>query len=198
MKWTAETAVHFLFWERKDRENGPISEPVVFCEGYIRRSKMIAVEIENIKRFMAGFLAGDLFDDFLMNEGKLSMDIAYEFNGKVLKEFYDTEEWEEYGIYPYIPWEREKARMFGLIKGKKTPLSFQFVMMLKPEKVEKFLEKYNLAAGQDEIAGLFINLLYDRKSLKCTSGVSRRSFTMDRGLEEYWDVEVKERLKEFM
>ena len=50
---------------------------------------MIAVEIENIKRFMAGFLAGDLFDDFLMNEGKLSMDIAYEFNGKVLKEFYD-------------------------------------------------------------------------------------------------------------
>ena len=77
---------------------------------------MIAVEIENIKRFMAGFLAGDLFDDFLMNEGKLSMDIAYEFNGKVLKEFYDTEEWEEYGIYPYIPWEREKARMFGLIK----------------------------------------------------------------------------------
>ena len=99
MKWTAETAVHFLFWERKDRENGPISEPVVFCEGYIRRSKMIAVEIENIKRFMAGFLAGDLFDDFLMNEGKLSMDIAYEFNGKVLKEFYDTEEWEEYGVY---------------------------------------------------------------------------------------------------
>ena len=88
--------------------------------------------------------------------------------------------------------------MFGLIKGKKTPLSFQFVMMLKPEKVEKFLEKYNLAAGQDEIAGLFINLLYDRKSLKCTSGVSRRSFTMDRGVEEYWDVEVKERLKEFM
>ena len=96
---------------------------------------MIAVEIENIKRFMAGFLGGDLFDDFLMNEGKLSMDIAYEFNGKVLKEFYDTEEWEKYGTYPYIPWEREKSRMFALIKGKKTPLGFQFVMMLKPEKV---------------------------------------------------------------
>ena len=64
---------------------------------------MIAVEIENIKRFMAGFLGGDLFDDFLMNEGKLSMDIAYEFNGKVLKEFYDTEEWEKYGTYPDKP-----------------------------------------------------------------------------------------------
>ena len=159
---------------------------------------MIAVEIENIKRFMAGFLGGDLFDDFLMNEGKISMDIAYEFNGKVLKEFYDTEEWEKYGTYPYIPWEREKSRMFALIKGKKTPLGFQFVMMLKPEKVGEFLVKYNLAINQEEIAGLFVNLLYDRQSLKCTSGVSRRSFTLDRGLEEYWDKEVSERLKEFM
>ena len=159
---------------------------------------MIAIEIENIKKFMAGFLGGNLFDDFLMNEGRLSMDIAYEFNGKVLKEFYETEEWEQYGTYAYITWEREKGRIFSLIKGKKTPLGFQFVLMLKPEKVEEFLMKYNLALGTEEVAGLFVNLLYDRKSLKCTSGVSRRSFTLNRGLEEYWDHEVKERLKEFM
>ena len=89
-------------------------------------------------------------------------------------------------------------RIFSLIKGKKTPLGFQFVLMLKPEKAEEFLMKYNLALGTEEVTGLFINLLYDRKSLKCTSGASRRSFTLDRGLEEYWDHEVKERLKEFM
>ena len=56
---------------------------------------MVMIEIENIKKFMAGFLGGNLFDDFLMSEGKLSMNIAYEFDGKILKEFYDTEEWEE-------------------------------------------------------------------------------------------------------
>ena len=61
---------------------------------------MVLVEIENVKKFMAGFLGGDLFDDFLMSEGKLSMNIAYEFNGRVLKEFYDTEEWEQYHMYP--------------------------------------------------------------------------------------------------
>ena len=55
---------------------------------------MVMIEIENIKKFMAGFLGGNLFDDFLMSEGKLSMNIAYEFDGKILKEFYDTEEWE--------------------------------------------------------------------------------------------------------
>ena len=56
---------------------------------------MVMIEIENIKKFMAGFLGGNLFDDFLMSEGKLSMNISYEFDGKILKEFYDTEEWKE-------------------------------------------------------------------------------------------------------
>ena len=47
---------------------------------------MVMIEIENIKKFMAGFLGGNLFDDFLMSEGKLSMNISYEFDGKILKE----------------------------------------------------------------------------------------------------------------
>ena len=104
------------------------------------------IEIENIKKFMAGFLGGNLFDDFLMSEGKLSMNISYEFDGKILKEFYDTEEWKEMKQYPYVTWE-----------------------------------------------GLFINILYDRQGLKCTSGVSRKTFVLDKTLEEAWDQEVKER-----
>ena len=83
---------------------------------------MVMIEIENIKKFMAGFLGGNLFDDFLMSEGKLSMNIAYEFDGKILKEFYDTEEWEEMQMYPYVMWKEEKEKIFSLVKCKKTPL----------------------------------------------------------------------------
>ena len=72
---------------------------------------MVMIEIENIKKFMAGFLGGNLFDDFLMSEGKLSMNIAYEFDGKILKEFYDTEEWEEMKTYPYVMWQEEKEKI---------------------------------------------------------------------------------------
>ena len=46
---------------------------------------MVMIEIENIKKFMAGFLGGNLFDDFLMSEGKLSMNISYEFDGKMIQ-----------------------------------------------------------------------------------------------------------------
>ena len=157
---------------------------------------MVMIEIENIKKFMAGFLGGNLFDDFLMSEGKLSMNIAYEFDGKILKEFYDTEECEEMKTYPYVMWQEEK--IFSLVKGKKTPLSFQFVMMLKLDLVSDILAKYNLAIREDEVAGLFINILYDRQGLKCTAGVSRKTFVLDKTLEEAWDQEVKERFLEFL
>ena len=163
-----------------------------------RRMPMVMIEIENIKKFMAGFLGGNLFDDFLMSEGKLSMNISYEFDGKILKEFYDTQEYEEMIHYPYVEWKEEKEKIFSLVKGKKTPLSFQFVMMLKPELVQDILAKYNLAIREEEVAGLFINILYDRQNLKCTAGVSRKTFVLDKTLEEAWDQEVKERFLEFL
>ena len=48
-----------------------------------------------------------------MSEGKLSMNISYEFDGKILKrEFYDTEEWKEMKQYPYVTWEEEKEKYF--------------------------------------------------------------------------------------
>ena len=101
--------------------------------------------------------------------------------------------WKEMKQYPYVTWEEEKEKIFSLVKGKKKPLSFQFVMMLKPDLSPEFLAKYNLAVREDEIAGLFINILYDRQGLKCTSGVSRKTFVLDKTLEEAWDREVKER-----
>ena len=59
------------------------------------------------------------------------MNIAYEFDGKILKEFYDTEEWEEMKTYPYVMWQEEKEKIFSLVKGKKQPLSFSLSMMIK-------------------------------------------------------------------
>ena len=75
---------------------------------------MVMIEIENIKKFMAGFLGGNLFDDFLMSEGKLSMNISYEFDGKILKEFYDTEEWKEMKQYTYVTMKEENVKIFSI------------------------------------------------------------------------------------
>lgn len=38
-----------------------------------KRVHMISIEIEHIKSFMAGFLTGDVCDQFMLCEGRLSM-----------------------------------------------------------------------------------------------------------------------------
>ena len=82
---------------------------------------------------------------------------------------------------------RERKNIFSRKREEDT------AVMLKPDLSPEFLAKYNLAVREDEIAGLFINILYDRQGLKCTSGVSRKTFVLDKTLEEAWDQEVKER-----
>lgn len=144
---------------------------------------------------MAGLLTGAMCDDFMLYEGKLSMEITYEFDGKMQKDFYDTDEWEILKEYPYIPWKMEKQKIFALIKGKKTPLSFQFVLMLDPKRMAGFLSKYNIPERSENIGGLFLNIYFDRESLKCTTGVSRKTFVLDKTLELAWDEEMKMFLK---
>ena len=39
-----------------------------------KRVHMISIEIEHIKSFMAGFLTGDVCDQFMLCEGRLSME----------------------------------------------------------------------------------------------------------------------------
>lgn len=156
---------------------------------------MISMEIEQVKNFMAGLLTGTMCDDFMLYEGKLSMEIIYEFDGKMQKDFYDTDEWEILKQYPYIPWKMEKQKIFALIKGKKTPLSFQFVLMIDPKRMEGFLSKYNIPERQEDIGGLFLNIYFDRENLRCTTGVSRKTFVPDKTLELAWDEEMKMFLK---
>jgi hypothetical protein len=159
---------------------------------------MVAIEIEQVKSFMSKLLVGDLFDQFLMREGKLTMSISYEFDGTLQEEFYDSDQWELIKEYQYISWKSEKTRIFSLIKGKKTPLSFRFVLMLTRKKVEEFVMRYNIPVDADEIAGLFINVYFQRGVLTCTPGVSRKTFVADHTLEQMWDEEMKQYLKEFM
>ena len=151
------------------------------------------LDIERLQQVLTNFVT-----NAVKYTKKGHIKVGYEFDGKILKEFYDTEEWEEMKTYPYVMWQEEKEKIFSLVKGKKTPLSFRFVMMLKLDLVSDILAKYNLAIREDEVAGLFINILYDRQGLKCTAGVSRKTFVLDKTLEEAWDQEVKERFLEFL
>ncbi len=61
---------------------------------------MILLEIEHGEEVHGKLSLVEIsFDDFLMNEGKLSMEIAYEFDGTVTKDFMIQRNGKQYGVY---------------------------------------------------------------------------------------------------
>src|SRR5574344_1330903 len=93
---------------------------------------MQALQITSLKPFMNALLAGDLFDIFLLEEALIATAATYTIDGRINKDFYTTEEWNDKQLHPheFVAWQEMKPICFNLIKGKRTPLQFKFVFQL--------------------------------------------------------------------
>jgi hypothetical protein len=154
---------------------------------------MLALELTNIKDFMNKFLRSEIFDHFLLQEGVITSAASYVIDGRVTRGFYSNEELEELGIrgYAFLPYAMLRTNCFDLIKGKKTPASFKFVLMLSPENLERTLESIGSGFSTDDVTGVFLNIRYQNQMLTLTTGVSYRIFSTDRTLDVEWDRLVK-------
>ncbi len=96
---------------------------------------MLALALTNKKDFMNKFLKTEIFDHFLLQEGIVVSFASYVIDGTITKGFYTDTEAEELGIktFHFLPFSMLRPRIFDLIKGKKAPSSFKFVLMLSPE-----------------------------------------------------------------
>ena len=95
---------------------------------------MIALQITELKPFMARLLGSNTFDDFLLQEATLQMGISYVIDGHINEAFYQTDE-ETATVSdrpPFISYGEVRNTLFELIKGKRTPLGFQVVLQLSP------------------------------------------------------------------
>ena len=95
--------------------------------------------ISDLKDFMNKLLLSDTFDYFLLEEGTIITANGFQIDGRVRKEFYTKEEQEDENLCPYefSLWKDIRPLCFQLIKGKRTPLSFKFVLLLMPAHMEK-------------------------------------------------------------
>lgn len=145
---------------------------------------MIALQITELKAFMGKLLATNTFDDFLLQEATLQMGIGYVIDGHVNEAFYQTEEDQLTERQPFISYGEVRNTLFGLIKGKRTPLAFQVVLQLSPKRCAILFPE-----GLDVhlIKGLIMNIRFDGSRALITSGVSYTSFSLDRAPELIWD-----------
>lgn len=149
---------------------------------------MIALALPEVKECMAKLLLSEIFDPFYFIEGEIVTFGTFTMDGYLKKEFFELEELPE---REYALWKDVREYCFSLIKGKRTPLSFKFVLGLSDSNIEKLLLQQKLDFKPQDVRGLYINLKYDGQKLQCITGTAMNLFTMDKSLEQAWDKMIQ-------
>ena len=121
---------------------------------------MKAFKITETGNFMTKLLSGRTFDSFLLEEASLSMQVTWILDGKINRNFYTKEEWEDKTDHPFplISWSEVRGHMRELIRGKKAPA-----------------------------CAMVLNIRYDGKEVTLVTGIALKSFTLDRNADRIWD-----------
>lgn len=158
---------------------------------------MVSLKIIDIKAFMSSLLVQNVFDHFLLSELHIKTFNHFQIAGVINKEYYSKDELELLEGRKYSLWSEVKPIAYSLIKGNKLPVSIKIVLLLSPENTEKILKKSGADILLSDINGLFLNIRFDKGNLYLITGVSIKSFTMDKTLEREWDDDLKLFLKHY-
>ena len=77
-----------------------------------------------------------------------------------------------------------------MIKGKRTPVSFKFILHLKPELIEQILTEGNADVTLSDIKAFVLNIKYDGSALTCTTATAFYTFLPDKAPDRLWDEYV--------
>ncbi|MCD8249871.1 MAG: DUF5721 family protein [Lachnospiraceae bacterium] len=152
---------------------------------------MIALKIVDVGDFMKKLLLSDVFDHFLLLEGSVTTFNTFHIDGFLQKSYYSTEEQEQLGERTLSYWGEVRPFCLSLIKGKRTPPAFRFSLQLSPSNVERLLAQSGVAIPADQVRGLILNVVYERRILTCTTGTSLTVFTLDIKLDHAWEDMVQ-------
>ena len=158
---------------------------------------MIALQLPEIRVFMNKLLCTECFDNFLLQEATIQNSISYHIEGTLHTDFYSEDELETEHLkgLTFIPYSKIRTQCFDLIKGKRTPSFFKFVLLLSPENLARTLKQTGSAFSPSDVSAAFINLKFQNNQLVLTTGISYRIFTTDKTLDHEWDSLMKRFLK---
>lgn len=135
------------------------------------------------KNCMQHLLLKPTFDSFSLIEGEITTYNTFRIDGYIHKKFY-----EDAPLKEYSSWGDLREFCFHIIRGKRTPLNFRFILSLPKEEFETFLTDQEIPSlSRSDIQGLYLNFKYDGTNLQCITGTSLNIFTMDKTLENIWD-----------
>ena len=154
---------------------------------------MIALRIKDVKHFMGRLLGTDFFDIFLLEQAVVTTYNTFTVDGRMNRNFFTSEEWEEPSIRPYkfSEWKTMRPLLFDLIKGKKTPVNFRFTLHLMPQYVPGILKPSETSITANQVKALVLSCKYDGEGLMLITGTSFHTFLPDKSVEPLWDRAIK-------
>lgn len=156
---------------------------------------MLKMTIHDIKTFMNHLLSKDVFDSYELVEASVKMNLSYHVDGHLNPDFFDSDE--EARCKEFCLWKDARPHLFDMIKGRRLPLSMKIVLKFPAGICDLLLKEVPPSVTQESIEGLYLNILYHQKTLTCTTGVSYRTFIMDKSLEQILDQYVKRLLSPY-
>lgn len=153
---------------------------------------MIVLRMEDMKDFTTKLLLRNTFDTFCLSKASITTGTTLNLDGHINKSYYDDiDTKDEYATRTYAYWSECKELAFSRIKGKRLPLSFQFVMVANEQVTATLCARSNQYTPE-QIAGLFLNIQYDGTTITCITGTSLHTFTLDKTMEQIWDQYIIE------
>ncbi|MCR5669436.1 MAG: DUF5721 family protein [Butyrivibrio sp.] len=151
---------------------------------------MIAIKISKQKEFMSKLLTTDLFDSFPLEEATVDTYNTFHIDGKVHKEFYKGYEDVDPGsLEDFSLWRDIRHIALDLIKGKRTPLSFKFVLHADKELKNTVMQGCDSDLSP-EVTLLGIIIKFSKGEVVITTGTSFSIFSMDKSIEKAWDAYI--------
>ena len=154
---------------------------------------MILCKIKDKKDFIGKLLASECFDSFLLKEANIHGFVPFQIDGHINKGFFNSEDADtpNFMAYEYAQWKDIRPICFDLIKGKRTPTKFMFVLYLKPEAVNAMFEKAGISLENSLVQNLILNIRFEQGEMSIITGVDYSGFTMDKQAEQLWDTTTK-------
>lgn len=154
---------------------------------------MISVPITDVKNFMAHLLSRETFDLFYLVEASFKKEISYHIDGHLNDAFFDTDD--QRPDREYCLWKEVRPFAFSIIKGKRLPLGCKIVLALPKATVAFLIKESRCSFRKEDIEGIYLNILYEPENLMITTGISYRTFSLDKSLEQDVDDHMKNFLR---
>lgn len=158
---------------------------------------MKAFSVPEVKPFMAGLLQGKLFHGWELRSAELGLMSRIEIQGGINGDYW-TEEEKQSRTSPYLLWDEIQPKIRSLIQGGHTPSFMNITLAVPPSRVPDI--------AQDFVESFLINIRFETGSrsdisappapksasgtLIIVTGISARSFSMDKTPERLWDEKV--------